>query len=157
MIRQWFFGGHTPDGLQTDVSLSVLRVSAGLMMAAGHGLNKVPPPEGFVGLIGDMGLPIPLVFAWMAGLAEGVGGVLVALGLFTRWCALGILGAMLVAAFLAHGSDPLFAISGPSKELAVLYGWIMLVFVTTGAGRFSLDGVLRSHLRRRQVDRVSLR
>lgn len=151
MIRQWFFGGHTPDALPTDVGLSLLRVSAGLMMAAGHGLNKLPPPEGFVGLIGNLGLPMPLVFGWMAGLAEGVGGLLLALGLFTRWCALSILGAMLVAAFLAHGSDPLFAVGGPSKELAVLYAWIMLVFVITGAGRFSLDGALRSRLWRPQV------
>jgi putative oxidoreductase len=146
MMSRWLFGGHSPEAGAVDLGLSILRVTTALMMAVGHGLHKLPPPEGFVGLIGSLGFPAPLLFAWTAGLAEGLGGLLLAVGLLTRWCALGILGSMLVAALIAHGSDPLFAVSGPSKELAVLYAWIMLVFVTTGAGRFSLDALLRRRL-----------
>jgi len=146
MFTQLLFGGRTGDALTTDLGLTLLRVAAGLMMAIGHGLNKLPPPEGFVGLIGNLGFPAPVAFAWMAGLAEGVGGLLLALGLLTRWCALSVLGSMLVAIFLAHGNDPLFAVGGPSKELAVLYAWMMLLFMITGAGRFSLDSLLRGRL-----------
>ncbi|MFP4161160.1 MAG: DoxX family protein [Ectothiorhodospira sp.] len=137
------FGGAAPGAPLADAGLTVARVSAGLMMALGHGLDKLPPSPGFVGMVEGLGFPSPLLFAWLAALAEAAGGLLLAAGLFTRPAAAAILGAMGVAAFVAHGGDPLFATSGPSKELPLLYGAVMLAFLLAGSGRYGVDALFR--------------
>jgi putative oxidoreductase len=43
-----------------------------------------------------------------------------------------------VAAFVAHGKDPLSV-----KEMALLYFFAFAVFIFTGAGRYSLDKFFR--------------
>lgn len=132
------FGGSAPPSLPADIGLTLLRVSAGLAMAFAHGLGKVPPPDRFVGGIESMGFPAPLLFAWLAGLAELVGGLLLALGLLTRPAALSIAFTMFVAFFIRHGGDPF-----RDKELAFLFLAISIAFTLTGSGRFSLDRFLR--------------
>src|SRR5690606_4006629 len=93
-INQFLFGGAGAATKLGDVGLAVLRVGTGLMLAFGHGQNKVwgedrlGPPAGFVEGVGELGFPAPLLFAWMAALAEFVGGILIAIGLLTRPMAL---------------------------------------------------------------------
>ncbi|MCG5515521.1 MULTISPECIES: DoxX family protein [Ectothiorhodospira] len=142
-LNELLFGGQTPTSMATDAGMTVLRVSAGLMMAFGHGLGKLPPSPGFVGMVEGLGFHSPELFAWMAGLAEGMGGLLLAAGLLTRASAVAILGSMLVAAFMAHGGDPLFATGGPSKELALLYAAVMVPFLIAGSGRYGVDSMFR--------------
>jgi putative oxidoreductase len=45
---------------------------------------------------------------------------------------------MLAAAFLRHAADP-FA----RKELALLYGFVALMFLLIGSGRYGIDALLR--------------
>jgi putative oxidoreductase len=117
------------------------------MMAFGHGLSKLPPPEHLVGLVESLGFPAPLLFAWLAGLIEFFGGLLLAAGAFTRSSAILILLTMLVAALMVHGGDPLFPAPGESgKEFALLYAVIMVPFAAAGAGRYSGDHLLRQRL-----------
>ncbi|WP_082829761.1 DoxX family protein [Ectothiorhodospira sp. BSL-9] len=142
-LNELLFGGQTPASMATDAGMTVLRVAAGLMMAFGHGLGKLPPSPGFVGMVEGLGFHSPELFAWMAGLAEGIGGLLLAAGLLTRVSAVAILGAMMVAAFMAHGGDPLFATAGPSKELALLYAAVMVPFLFAGSGRYGVDSMFR--------------
>lgn len=144
-LREALIGGTTPSAVVADTGLAALRVGAGLMMAFGHGLGKIPPPAGFVDLVGGVGLPVPVLFAWLAALAESAGGLLLAAGLATRPAAAAILVTMLIAAFGAHLAvgDPLFASGGPSAEKAVLYALVALAFVTAGSGRLSGDYLLR--------------
>lgn len=120
-----------------DAVLAALRVFTGLAMAFGHGLRKVPPKPGFIERTADMGFPAPEAFAWAAGLAELVGGILLAIGLFTRPSAFFIVVTMLVAAFLRHGADPF-----SEKELALLYGFAAAYFMVRGSGRYGLDAWL---------------
>lgn len=124
--------------LQT-VTLTVLRAGAGLMMAT-HGYGKIfgGRMDGFTNAVGDMGFPVPAVFAWLAALSELVGGVLLALGLGSRVCAFLIAGTMFVAAFIRHGADPF-----SDKELALLYLVVMAFFTAHGGGAWSLDRLLR--------------
>ena len=61
-----------------DLALFVLRLS-GLGLAFGHGWQKVAMlssggGDRFVAGVEALGFPMPLVFAWAAGLAELVGG-----------------------------------------------------------------------------------
>jgi putative oxidoreductase len=120
--------------LQT-AALTLMRVGTGLMMAT-HGYAKIfgGRMDGFTNAVGDMGFPVPVLFAWLAALSELVGGVLLALGLGTRISAFLIAGTMVVAAFIRHGADPF-----SDKELALLYLVVTLYFTACGGGRWALD------------------
>lgn len=137
------FGGATFDRISGDAGLAVLRAFAGTSLALAHGLGKMPPSEKFVGGVSSLGFPAPELFAWAAGLAELVGGLLVAIGLCTRPAAAMAGFTMLVAAFGQHASDP-FA----RKELALLYLSSMLCLLLVGSGRFGLDALIRRRLAR---------
>jgi putative oxidoreductase len=143
-------GGDEPRSLQADVGFTALRISAGLMMAFGHGLSKVPPSAGFIGAVAGLGFPMPSVFAWAAGLSELVGGLLIAAGLFTRPASLFLVVTMVVAAFMRHAADPVFSREGPSKELALLYLVTATAFLLAGSGRYGLDAVWRRSRARAQ-------
>ncbi len=118
----------------SDLAFLVLRMFTGLAMALAHGMSKIPPSERFVNGVGELGFPVPLLFAWAAGLSEFAGGLLLAAGLFTRPAALMVLMTMLVAAFRRHAADP-FA----DKEMALLYAAVAFFFLIAGGGRLALD------------------
>ena len=108
-------------------------------MALGHGLGKIPPSERFVNGTAEMGFPLPEFFAWSAGGAEFGGGLLLALGLLTRPASFFIGCTMLVAGFIRHAADPF-----GGKEKALLYLAISIAFALVGAGKYSIDAVIRS-------------
>lgn len=132
------FGGDEFSGRFGNIGLALLRVFAGLALAFGHGIGKVPPSAGFVEGVGKLGFPAPGFFAWAAGLSEFAGGLLLAPGLLTRPAAFFILFTMLVAGFIRHAADP-FAV----KEKAFLYAFVALLFLLAGAGKYSLDALIR--------------
>lgn len=121
-----------------ELGFLALRVFAGAAMVAAHGLNKIPPSEGFIGAVGGMGFPFPTFFAWSAGIAESLGAALLVLGLMTRPSALMLTITMAVAAFIRHGNDPF-----QKQEMALLYFFIFLLFTLTGSGKWSVDGMIR--------------
>lgn len=121
----------------SELTMTALRAYAGLALAFGHGMGKIPPSENFITGVGELGFPMPEVFGWLAGFSEFVGGILLALGLFTRPSALMIAVTMFVAGVLRHAQDPF-----KMKELAFLYLAIALVFVARGGGKWSGDRVL---------------
>jgi len=144
IARECLLGGSVPGSVAADIGLTVPRIAAGLMLAIGHGWGKMPPSEGFIAGVEDLGFPLPILFAWLAGISEFFGGVLLALGLFTRPAAMMIAGTMFVAAFIRHWDDAFFlGGGGASKEPAILYLIIALAFVLAGSRRFSIDRQLR--------------
>lgn len=126
------------DNFYSEIGHTVLRVFAGLTMAFGHGLGKIPPHEGFVAAVGKLGFPLPSLFAWSAGLAEFLGGILIAIGLVTRPASFMLFITMMVAAFGQHAADP-FA----KKEMALLYGAISFYFMLRGSGKLSIDNKIK--------------
>ena len=121
----------------SDLGLLWLRVFMGAGIAY-HGYGKVFGGNiaGFAQGVASLGFPFPEVFAWVAALSEFVGGILIALGLFTRPAALFVFITMCVAVFMRHSDDP-FKV----KELALLYGTIAGALIMTGAGKISFDGL----------------
>ena len=137
----WFlnflFGSGRFEGGVADFGLLVGRLGFGLMLAFAHGVGKMPPSEGLAGMIGGMGFPAPMIFAWCLALTELIGALLIAIGLFTRPAALAVLVAMAVAAFIKHGPDA-FEV----KELALVYMCFGLIYLFTGAGKYAFDRLI---------------
>lgn len=134
--RSLVFGTPTL-GATGDLGLMLFRVFAGLALALSHGLGKLPPAEGFVGMVEGFGLPMPQVLAWLSALAETAGGILLALGLLTRPAALFIVINMSVALIFAHAGDPF-----GDRELPLMFGVAALMFLLAGPGRYSVDAVI---------------
>ncbi len=111
---------------------AALRIVTGFLFLW-HGTSKLlgfptpPPPDA------------PSFVIWVAGSIELVGGVLVALGWFTRPTAFLCSGLMAFAYWMAHGTQALLPISNHG-ELAALYCFVFLFIATRGAGIWSVDG-----------------
>lgn len=142
MLARLLFGGTDVPGVAANLGLLIGRLGWGLMLGLMHGLGKLPPSEGFVGGVAELGFPAPALFAWAAALAEFGGSLLVAAGLMTRPAALAVTFTMFVAAFLRHGADPM-----DKKELALAYMAFGLLYLFVGAGRYSLDWLIRGKRR----------
>ena len=123
---------------QPDLGLLLFRFFIGAAMAFGHGLGKLPPSEQLIQGVQGMGFPMPELFAWAASLSEFLGGVLIVLGLFTRYSSLFLGFTMAVAAFVVHSADP-FKV----KEMALLYLAACVLLILSGAGKYSLDRLIR--------------
>ena len=76
----------------------------------------------------------------LAGIIEFVGGILIALGLFTSPIAFIASGEMAVAYFQQHAPHGFWPIQN-GGELPVLYCFIFLYFVAVGSGKLSIDSV----------------
>jgi putative oxidoreductase len=77
---------------------------------------------------------------WWAALIEFAGGILVALGLFTRVAALLCSGAMAFAYFTVHIKHGLLPI-GNGGEPAALFSWIFVMIAALGSGPAGLDAL----------------
>jgi putative oxidoreductase len=77
-----------------------------------------------------------------AGFIELVGGVLIAVGLFTSPVAFIASGEMAFAYFIAHQPKGTWPIQN-AGELAVLYCFVFLYIATRGGGLASIDSLRR--------------
>jgi len=132
----------TPASAATSGGLLVLRAVTGLIFAA-HGAQKIFEftLAGTVGSFAQMGVPFPEIAGPVVAFVELIGGVLLALGLFTRPAGIALAIDMLVALILVHLPAGLWVSDGGYEFVAVL-GVVALALALTGAGRFSLDSVL---------------
>jgi putative oxidoreductase len=117
---------------------SLLRIVVGFTFSL-HGFQKL---FGVFGGLGGVGAKAPVLsLLWVAAVLETVGGALMIVGLFTVPVAFILCGEMAVAYFIRHfPRSPWPIVSG--GELAVLYCFIFLYFVTAGPGPWSLDSRL---------------
>jgi putative oxidoreductase len=116
----------------TPRMLSILRIVAALLFME-HGTQKLlgfPPGPN----------PAPALFTliWVQGVIELVGGVLLAIGLFTRPVAFILAGDMAVAYFMSHFPRGFFPMAN-GGNLAVLYSFVFLYIFFAGGGAWSLD------------------
>ena len=129
--------------MHTDAGwgVAIMRVVTGIIFI-GHGAPKF----GWIGdrtiagtaeFIGSIGVPMPLLGAYLVATFEAVGGAFLIIGLLTRFWSAGLAFAMLLAVVLVHLSNGMFGQGG--------YQWALLLLACTlaltieGAGKGSLD------------------
>jgi putative oxidoreductase len=116
--------------------LSLLRIVTAFTYMA-HGTQKL---FGFPTAFPMPHLP-PLFLA--AGIIETFGGLLLLVGLFTRFIAFVLAGEMAVAYFLMHAAHGFWPLVNHG-EVVVLYCFIFLYLASAGGGAWSLDRLLRN-------------
>lgn len=85
--------------------------------------------------------PAPALITYVAGPIELIGGVLVMIGLSTRWAAFICSGEMAFAYWMGHGMRALLPIQN-GGDLPVLFCFIFLYIATRGGGLWSVDRAL---------------
>jgi putative oxidoreductase len=114
--------------------LSFLRIVVGLLYME-HGLAKIldfPHQPNHAPYV------LSTLNPGLQGLLELVGGLLLALGLFTRTVAFILAGNMAVAYFMVHAPRGFFPLLN-GGELAIVYCFVFLYFWIAGGGPLSLD------------------
>ncbi len=124
MIK-WFEKNTKWATLPLRLTLGILFLVGGIMKIFVMGIPNV------AGFFESLGIPIALFFAWVVGIVELVGGLMLILGLFTRQSALLLSVIMLVALLTAHLNGTF------ATALVPLGGTLALLF--TGSGPLGLD------------------
>jgi putative oxidoreductase len=119
----------------TPYALAALRIVTALIFIE-HGTQKLigwpAAPAG--------GLPAAMTLSWIGGVLEAIGGVFILIGLFTRPVAFVLSGEMAVAYWMFHAPRNVFPLLN-GGDAAILYCFVFLLFVFTGPGAWSLDGM----------------
>jgi putative oxidoreductase len=114
---------------------AAMRVVVGFLFAC-HGAQKL---LGMFGGIDRAGSTAPLMSMFgLAGVIELVGGLLIAVGLFTGYAAFIASGEMAGAYFMAHLPRGFWPILN-TGELAALYCFVFLYIASRGAVTWGID------------------
>ena len=141
-----------------NYALTILRLVAGIVFFA-HGAQKALGWFGGYGFNGTMGfftqqLGIPAPFAFLAIMAEFLGGLGLIVGFLSRIAAFGIFCNMLVAVCIIHRHFGLFMNwagnqKGEGYEYHILAMAIAVAIMIAGAGPLSVDASLSAGADRR--------
>jgi putative oxidoreductase len=133
-----------------DLGLLLMR----LMLAAVflfHGSQKIFGVFGGKGIeqfaqgLESMDVPVPLISAWAAALAEFLGGVFLVLGTGMRFVIPFTAFTMLVAALKVHGKA--FSLEHGGMEYALTLAIMLIGLTLIGPGRFSISKLFGSKKR----------
>ena len=94
-------------------------------------------PAGMIAYQAKAGVPFPEIATWYLIVAHGLGGILLVLGIFTRWAALANVLAMLGAIVFVHLKKGFWAHEGGYEYVLVLLVATVAVAMI-GGGALSL-------------------
>ena len=128
----------------SGLAYPLIRLFTGLILMP-HGAQKLFGWFGGRGLEATaqgfaerLGLEPGMFFAVLAGGTEFFGGLCLAIGLFTRVAAAGVVILMTVAIFAVHLGNGFFVREG-GYEYALLWGIVALAIFFRGGGELSVD------------------
>lgn len=107
----------------------------------GPAMQKWADMSSVAGWFGELGIPFPMLNAYMAATTELLGVVLLSLGLFTRLISLPLMVVMIVAITTVHITHG-FSAGDNGFEIPLYYMLFLAIFASFGAGKFSLDHLL---------------
>src|SRR5215831_1669042 len=118
----------------SDLAYVIVRVTAGLMLIP-HGWFKVfgAGATGVAGMLARYGIPAPKPFAYLIMALETIGGILIAVGLFTRPIAALLLIEFVVIIFVAHWPRGYDAGHG-GVEFPLMWALLLLAILLRGGG-----------------------
>ena len=124
------------------LSYTLIRITLGLILIP-HGFNKlflhdaVPASRNFV----NFGWAYPLAWAYFIGALEFFGGIMLAVGLFTRIIAAAVAIEMAVISFAVLW--PNWSWGRRGMEYALFMGIVALAIFFRGGGPWSVDSKMR--------------
>ena len=86
------------------------------------GMNKLQDMDSVIQWFGNddwgLGLPFPMLMAWLATLTEVVGAIFLLIGLAVRWVSLPLMATMIVAIVSVHWPNGWQAVADPMSPFA---------------------------------------
>lgn len=147
-IRSFLFGTSLPNDRVLNLAWLLFRLHIGLTIAFSAGLPKMTgfgAPDWFVKQVADIGFtfPSPALWATLAAWGEFFGGILIAIGLITRFAAFQLAFQFFVIAYMWYNEpEPL-----TGMYFQQLYFFCYLFTMAAGGGRFSLDALISKRLK----------
>lgn len=129
-----------------NLGLLIIRLVIGLLFV-GHGAQKLFGWFGGNGLKGtggwfeSIGIKPGLTMAFIAGLAELIGGLLFVLGLLTPIAGIMIAGTMLMAIIKVHAPNGLWVTANGYEYNLTLFS-VAIGVALIGPGQYALDALL---------------
>ncbi|WP_438753306.1 DoxX family protein [Pararhizobium sp. O133] len=117
---------------------TLLRVIAGALLVT-HGYGKIVNPFGAVGMVEGLGFYPGVFWSPLLAATEFFGGILVAIGLFTRPASFAAMIVLLVTVYF-HGIVQGEGLGGAEKS--ILWAAIFLFFAIRGSNSQSVDAKL---------------
>ena len=127
--------------LQSGVLLALRTLIGWQFFLTGKG--KLANLERTAGFFESLHIPAPGFHAGMVGSIEMIGGLMLLAGLATRFAALPLFGAMVVAYLTAHREDGFNSIGDFIEQAPFPFLAVCLVLLAFGPGRFSIDHVTK--------------
>lgn len=122
-----------------DIALLLLRIGVSIVFIVA-GWGKLTGIEGVQGFFGDLGIPLAGLMAWVVGIVEFVGGIMVLTGTYARIPAM-LLAIIMVVAILTTkvGQD----FSAYRLDMMLLLTSVAIALL--GSGGYSVDNKLSSN------------
>ena len=127
-----------------DVALLFLRLTLAYGFY-GPAMEKVKHFENIPTWFESLGIPFPLLNAYMAVATEVTGVILITLGLCTRIIAVPMIVIMIVAIATVHYKNG-FACGHNGFEVPFYYMLMLITLIAFGAGKFSIDNFISKKL-----------
>jgi putative oxidoreductase len=125
-----------------DAAFLIARLAVGVVFIA-HGWQKLATNgiDGTAAFLGQAGVPLPTLAAWVAALVELVGGAALVLGAALPVAAVLLVVDMIGAYLFVHAGNGVYVDQG-GFELVGALGASCLVLAAVGAGRYGVDHVI---------------
>jgi len=126
-----------------DYGVTILRLAVGItyVMHAYLALFRFTP-AGTAAFMASLGLPAPVVMAWITIIVHGLGGIMLILGLATRWAALANAVIIAGALVMVHLPQGFFLKVMAGGQRVGGFEFVLLLFAATVALTLTGGGAL---------------